>query len=159
VETEGPIAGFTLKIDVFVTNAALAEVQKVLKEAGLTPVLQYGPKKTGEVIRLLTGSYSSQKAALEKIDALRRIKADSFFLRDKGGYKVYAGSYILEKGARSEQKRLASLGVKTTLEKASVNLPTYRLTAGTFGTREAADATASRLATRGLQARVVAIAP
>jgi outer membrane protein TolC len=159
VETEGPIAGFTLKIDVFVTNAALAEVQKVLKEAGLTPVLQYGPKKTGEVIRLLTGSYSSQKAALEKIDALRRIKADSFFLRGKGGFKVYAGSYILEKGARSEQKRLASLGVKTTLEKASVNLPTYRLTAGTFDTREAADATASRLATRGLQARVVAIAP
>jgi len=158
-DAEGPIAGFTLKIDVFVTNAALAEVQKVLKEAGLTPVLQYGPKKTGEVIRLFAGSYSSQRVALEKIDALRRIKVDSFFLKDKGGYKVYAGSYILEKGARSEQKRLASLGVQTTLEKATVNLPTYRLTAGSFGSREAADETASRLASRGLHSTVVAIAP
>lgn len=158
-DAKGTRTGFTLKIDVFVTNAALAEVQKALMEAGLTPVLEYGPKKTGEVIRLLTGSYPSQKAALNRLDALRRIKADSFILRDKGGFKVYAGSYLLEKGARSEEKRLAYLGVKSTLEKATVNLPTYRLTAGRFGTREAADATASRLATRGLQARVVAIVP
>jgi outer membrane protein TolC len=156
---EKQTAGYTLKIDIFVTNAALAEVQKVLKKAGLTPVLEYGPKKKGDVLRLLAGSFSSQKVARERLDALRRIKADSFFLRDKGGYKVYAGSFLIEKGARSEQKRLASLGVETTLEKATADLPTYRLTAGSFGTREAADEMTSRLASQGLKATVVAVAP
>jgi hypothetical protein len=148
---------YTLKFGEYVLSSAMADAKKMIKDSGLLPVVIPGPKKVMPMIRLSIVEYTDQKSALKELDRLRKAKVDGFMLMNRGKYHVYAGSYFDQKGAALEQRRLASLGIKSNLQRKSVPVPTFLLTAGSFPTREAALEGAMKLGKQGGQAVVMEI--
>jgi hypothetical protein len=149
-------AGYMLQVGEYVVKMAMNEAVKKVKNAGMEPVVEPGPKKKEPMVRLYVGEYPSQTAARKEVDKLHAAKLDGFFLTEGGRkYQVYAGSFSDEKGAAREMKRCASLGITTALKPALVAVPTYLLTAGNFPNRVAALAKALELERQGLNPVVI----
>ena len=142
---------YTLRIGEYVTPQAMEKATRKIKKAGLEPLVEQGAKKKGPIIRLSVGDYPTPEAAKKLLNKLREAKVDGFSLL--GGdkrYHVYVGSYSDEKSAAEEGSRLATLGIKPSMKRVVVPVPTFRLTAGSFPTRAAAMAGAEVLEKQGV---------
>jgi cell division protein FtsN len=76
-------------------------------------------------------------------------------MKENGKVAVYAGSYLHEKGAVAEQKRLAGKGVNLSIKTANVMIQISKLTAGSYSSSEDARKEADRLKKQGIIVRVI----
>ena len=147
---------YTLQIGEFVAKSAMEDTKRKIRNAGLTSVVEPGPKKKGPMTRLYVGEYPSQEAARKELHKLRAAKIDGFFLMDEDKkFHVYAGSFTDEKRAEKERWRIAARGLEMSLEQVVVAVPTYLLSAGSFPTRVAALAMALELERQGVNSVVL----
>ncbi len=145
---------YTLLIGVYVMKKSMTPEKSKLTSAGLEPNVSKGPKKMEPMNRLFIGRFDSYpEAALEK-NKLAKATTDAFILPENGKFAVYAGSYFEKKRAVSEHEKLAKSGLKSEIVQTKVPVNTFRLTAGSFATKELADKEAQRLKTLGLTALV-----
>jgi cell division septation protein DedD len=147
--TSGP---WTVTIGTYVLEEALAADMARARKAGLETVVQQGNRRKSTMNRLLLGEYADRTTAQAELDKLKRFTADAFILESGGKFSVYAGSYLLDARAGSEKERLADAGIKLTLKRAEVALPSKSLTAGTFSDRKAAEAAVKKLKDLGIKA-------
>lgn len=146
-KTVGP---WTVVVGLYVVEETLAEDMAKVKKAGLTPVMTSGPKRPVAMNRLFYGEYTSKEQAQQAVEMLRRTAGSGFSMQRGEKHEVYAGSYAVLSGAESEQKRLATSGVKVVIRKAQVPLASRKLTAGTFTDRKAAIDVQKKLKTAGI---------
>lgn len=150
---------YTLRIGEYVVVDSMAADKEKAQDAGLTPVVKQGPKKKEPMVRLYLGEFADQESARRELAKLREATVDGFVLNEGGKYRVYAGSYFVEGRAAKERDRIAAKGVKLTLRKSAVAVPTYILTAGKFSNRDDAVKMAAKLKQKGLRPVVVENAP
>lgn len=148
VAATGP---YTLRIGEYVVPSAMDKDKDRVRNAGLTPVVREGSKKKEPMVRLLLTEAADQEGARRELARLKDATVEGFILNEGGTYRVYAGSYFVAERARREQARLASLGIKVTLRKASVSVPTLVLTTGTYETKDEALKVAAALKKAGLR--------
>ncbi|WP_298273290.1 SPOR domain-containing protein [Geobacter sp.] len=155
-KSEGGETGeFTLRIGEYVVADAMERDKEKVQDSGLTPVVKQGAKKMEPMIRLYLGEFADRESAGRELAKLKDATVDGFVLKEGGKFVVYAGSYFLHGRAVKEQQRLAALGIKPSLRKTSVSVPTLVLTAGKFTKREDAVKTAAKLKQKGLRPIVV----
>jgi cell division protein FtsN len=154
-QSTGPEKGkYTLLIGVYVMKKSMAPEKAKLKTAGLKPGISKGPKKLEPMNRLLIGSFDSYSEASLESKKLAKATEDAFILPEKGKFAVYAGSYFEKGRAISEHDRLTKAGLKSEIVQTKVPVNTFKLTAGSFASRELADKEALRLKKLGLAASV-----
>lgn len=146
---------YTLRVGEYVVATAMEKDKVKVREAGLTPVVKQGVKKKEPMIRLFFGEFADQETARKELQRLHDATVEGFVLKEGGAYQVYAGSYFAQERAIKEQERLAGLGFRLTLRKASVAVPTFLLTAGKYGSRDGALKDAARLKKKGLAPSVI----
>jgi outer membrane protein len=142
---------YTLKIGEYRTKAQAAMVAEKIKGTGLTATVKQGPKKAKTLTRLYVAEFSDNESALNELKKLRDSTTQGFILREKGKYVLYASSHADKKNALQEQTKLAQRGISTSLRSATVSVSTFLLTAGSFSTREAAQAGADQLKSVGIK--------
>jgi cell division protein FtsN len=146
---------YTLAIGTYVLEKSMAADKAKLKKAGLAPAVKKGDMKQEPMTRLYLATYPNYDEAAAALKQLRQSSGDGFFLPEGDRYAVYAGSYFQESRAAVEQDRLSGKGIKTVMRKVKVPVPTYRMTAGSFSTREDAVQAVARLKKSGIRAAVI----
>jgi len=146
---------FTLKIGEYLASE-LASVKKKIVLSGLVPVVRDNLKLEKHVFRLFVGNYPDSMAAKKALEPLAKTHSSTFILKNAAhGYDAYASSFFTPERAETEQKRLAARGISLSLKKASVSLPAFEVTAGSFSTREAAEEWADKLREQGLEVEIL----
>jgi hypothetical protein len=147
---------YSLDMGEYVVKSAMADAEKKLRKMGQVPVVEEGPKRKEPMIRLYAGGFPNLEAAKKQQEKLRANNVECFILleRDRKSH-LYAGSYSDQNAAAKQQKRLADLGIKVSLKKVVVSVPTFHLTAGSFPTRGAALEVAAELEKQGVKSVVV----
>ncbi|MGB4599842.1 MAG: SPOR domain-containing protein [Trichlorobacter sp.] len=146
-KTGGP---WTLVVGAYVVEERLATDMAKVKDAGLNPAMTSGPRRMTTMHRLKYGEYTDREVARQAVELLRKQAGDGFSLQNGGKYEVFAGSYAQQDSAQAEQQRLSAAGIKLTVQKVQVVVPTRKLTAGTFTNRPAAEAALKKLKQAGV---------
>ncbi|HEX9080487.1 MAG TPA: SPOR domain-containing protein [Desulfuromonadaceae bacterium] len=153
-----PAAGkgsYTLLIGEFAIDGDVRNDKAKLKKLGVSQVQGKRAQRPVTMHRLFLAEFDSHYAADQELQKLAKATGSAFILEEKGKFSVYAGSYLRQKGAASEQKRLAGKGFKLGIKTAKVMMPLTRLTAGSFASSADAEKEASRLKGHGIRAKVV----
>ncbi|MBC7962618.1 MAG: TolC family protein [Steroidobacteraceae bacterium] len=146
---------YTLEIGEFSSKTVMADAIAKIKSIGLVPQVKQGSQKVEQVIRLFYAAFTSQLQAQKALKKVQLFMANGFIqMNEKQRHAVYAGSFIDQKSALLEQKRLAGHGIKVRPEKASASLPTFTISAGNILGREAALEYMNRLEHLGLKSVV-----
>ena len=143
---------WTVVAGLYVVEETLAADLPKVKKAGLTPLMTSGPKRPVSMHRLFYNEYADKDKARQAVEMLRSKAGDGFSVQRGDKHEVYAGSYAVQSGARSEQQRLAAAGINVTIRKSQVPLASRKLTAGTFTDRKAAEEALKKLKGAGIAA-------
>ncbi len=146
---------YTLAVGTYVLEKSMATDKVKVKKAGLSPAVHKGEATQEPMTRLYLATYANYDEAAAALKKLRKSTGDGFFMPEGDRYTVYAGSYYLEGRAAGEQDRLNAKGIKTVMKKVNVPVPTYRMTAGSFATREDARQALLRLKKLGIRAAMI----
>jgi cytoskeletal protein RodZ len=146
---------FALLVGEFAVDKEMKSTRAKLKKLGVTPVHEKKVEKLQTMHRLFLADFDSHYAADIELQKLAKVCSSTFILEQNGRYAVYAGSYLHERGAAAEQKRLAGKGFKLGIKTAKVMVPVKRVTAGSFSSSPDALNEASRLNKQGITARVI----
>lgn len=146
---------FTLQVGEFAIDKEMKNTRAKLKKLGVTPIHEQKIEKLQTMHRLFLADFDSHYAADMELQKLAKVSSSTFILEQNGRYAVYAGSYLHERGAAAERKRLAGKGFKLGMKTAKVMVPVKRVTAGSFSTSADALNEASRLKKQGITARVI----
>jgi len=146
---------YTLLAGEFVSERETKNARLKLEKQGITNFHVRKIIKSESMHRLFLADFDSHDAADTELRKLRPNTNSAFIMNENGRYAVYAGSYLHERGAAAEQKRLARKGVKLTLKMVKVSLPINELTAGSFPGGEDAKKEANRLKKKGIVVRVI----
>jgi len=141
---------WTLVVGSYLVEERLAADMAKVKKVGLTPVMTSGQRRVNTMHRLKYGDYANREAAQQAVELLKRKAGDGFSIQKAGKYEVFAGSYAQLESAQAEQQRLASAGLKLTIQKTQVGVPTRKLTAGTYTDRAAAEVALKKLKQAGV---------
>ena len=152
----GSDVSYTLELGEYVGKSTLAGAKRLVKKAGLTPLVGPGPKRTETMLRILVGEFTDQGSAQKLQKRLAGVRASHFILKDQHGiYRVFAGSYSDHAAAVTEQKRLTARGIGSELREVTVPVPTFLLTAGRFPDEKSASDKLAELEQLGLQGKVL----
>lgn len=154
VKTAAHQGAYTVHVGEFAATQNLKRLRAKLKKLGVAPVRQKKIDKPELMHRLFLATFDNRDAADAEMRKLQQKTSAAFILEENGKYAVYAGSYLIKKGAVAEQRRLARKGAKLTLKTAKVTIPIIQVTAGFFSSREDAQKVANRLKNQGVLARV-----
>jgi outer membrane biosynthesis protein TonB len=146
---------YTLLADEFASDRETEKARLKLEKQGITDVKVRKINKEETMHRLFLADFDSHEAAAAEMRKLQPQTGSAFILKEKGRYALYAGSYLHERGAAAEQKRLAGKGVKLTLKSVMVSLPISKVTAGSYPSSEDAQKEATRLKKKGIVVRVI----
>ena len=147
---------YTLELGEYVGKSTLAGAKRLVKKAGLTPLVGPGPKRTETMLRILVGEFTDQGSAQKLQKRLAGVRASYFILKDQHGiYRVFAGSYSDHAAAVTEQKRLTARGIGSELREVTVPVPTFLLTAGRFPDEKSANDKLAELEQLGLKGKVL----
>jgi cell division protein FtsN len=149
--------GYTLLAGEFASERETENARLKLERQGITDVSVRKSKKDETMHRLLLADFDSHEAAAKELRRLQPETGSAFILNENGRYALYAGSYLREKGAAAEQKRLAGKGFKLTLKTVIVSLPVSEVTAGSYAGSEEAKKEANRLKKKGIVVRVIKV--
>jgi cell division protein FtsN len=137
-----------------VEEALAADIVKV-KNAGFNPLLTSGPKRPATMHRLIYAEYDSRDQAEDTVQQLSNQGVGSFLAGTGSGLEVVLGSYMLLSGAQEDQKRLAEAGITVVVKKALVQLPTRKLTVGTYTDQKTASNVLNKLKAAGISTSVM----
>jgi cell division protein FtsN len=146
---------YTLLAGEFASDRETEKARLRLVKQGITDVSVRKIKKDETMHRLFLADFDSHEAAAAELRKLLPQTGSAFILNEKGRYALYAGSYLHERGAAAEQKRLAGKGVKLTLKSVLIALPISEVTAGSYPAIEDAQKEATRLKKKGVVVRVI----
>lgn len=146
-KTGGP---WTVVVGNYVLEEKLAVDMARVKAAGLTPVMTSGQRHMTTMHRLKYADYADRDMALQAVELLKRTAGDGFALQRSGKHEVFAGSYAQLASAQAEQQRLAAAGIKVSIQKSQVGVPSRKLTAGTYTDRALAESTLKKLKQAGI---------
>lgn len=124
-----PAVAYRIVTNEIVSLQKADRIAEQLKKAGLGNVRKETGLAARPMNRLFVTGFSDRTAAGVELAKLRKSSPGAFILPSGGKYELYAGSYDKEKGAESEKKRLEAQGFSLTLQKASVKVPAYHVTA------------------------------
>jgi len=141
---------WTVVVGNYVLEEKLAADMARVKAAGLTPVMTSGQRHMTTMHRLKYADYADRDMALQAVELLKRTAGDGFALQRSGKHEVFAGSYALLASAQAEQQRLAAAGIKVSIQKSQVGVPSRKLTAGTYTDRAFAESTLKKLKQAGI---------
>lgn len=141
---------WTLVVGSYVLEDRLAADMAKVKGIGLSPAMTSGQRHLTTMYRLKYGEYADQGTARQAVELLKNKAGDGFAIQKGGRHEVFAGSYAQLESARTEQQRLAAIGIKVGIQKSQVGVPTRKLTAGTFTNRAAADGALKKLKLAGI---------
>ncbi|GFO56812.1 hypothetical protein GMSM_38190 [Geomonas sp. Red276] len=148
---------FALDIEGDLAPSEAATVTAKLKQAGIGNVSKTSVQKSEAMHRLYLADFADHDEAKEELDRLKQVAPGAFMLKENGRYAVYAGSYLREGKAAVEQDRLFNKGVKLLLKSANIKVPVYRMRAGSFKDKAAADKAAAKLKGAGVTAKAVKV--
>lgn len=143
---------WTVVVGNYVLEDSMAKDLARIKGAGLEGVVKDVGRKKTAMNRLRAGDYQTRAEAMAELDKLKQYTSDAFMLEQGGTFSVYAGSYLAAARAVAEKERLASAGLKLTVQHTEVSIPSKSLTAGTFNDKKAADAALKKLKRLGFKA-------
>lgn len=146
---------FTLLIGEFALDRDFKACLTKLKKLGITPIQGKNIEKVEIMHRLFLADFDTHHAAEMELQKLRKVTSSAFILEQNRRYALYAGSFLYQRGAALEQKRLAGKGIKLSLQTAKVKLPINRVTTGSFTSSAAAHKEADRLGKQGIIAKVI----
>jgi hypothetical protein len=152
VERQG---AFTLLIGEFALDRDMKSCRTRLKKLGITPIQGMKVEKLENMHRLFLMDFDTHYAAEIQLKKLRKVSASAFILGQNRHYALYAGSFLHQKGAILEQKRLAEKRIKLDMQTAKVKIPYNRMTAGSYASSADAQKVASRLRKQGIIAKVI----
>jgi cell division septation protein DedD len=141
---------WTVVVGSYVLEEKLAADMARVKAAGLTPVMTSGQRHMTTMHRLKYADYADRDTAQQAVELLKRTGGDGFVMQKAGKYEVFAGSYAQLTSAQAEQQRLANAGIKVSLQKSQVGVPSRKLTAGTYTDRKVAESTLKKLKQAGI---------
>lgn len=141
---------WTVVVGSYVLEEKLAADMARVKAAGLTPVMTSGQRHMTTMHRLKYADYADRDTAQQAVELLKRTAGDGFVMQKAGKYEVFAGSYAQLTSAQAEQQRLANAGIKVSLQKSQVGVPSRKLTAGTYTDRKVAESTLKKLKQAGI---------
>jgi len=147
-------AAFALELG----DLAESEVNSVLaklKQAGIGNVVKSKTHKGELMHRLFLADFADRNEAVEELERLKQTAPDAFMLKENGRYAVYAGSYMRDAKAASEQTRLQAKGVQLLPKTANLPVTVLNVRAGAFANQAAADKAVKSLKKAGLTAKVV----
>jgi hypothetical protein len=148
---------FALLVGEFAVDKEMKNTRAKLKRLGVTPVHEKKIEKLQTMHRLFLADFDSHYAAGMELQKLAKVCSSTFILEQNGRYAVYAGSYLHERGAAAEQKRLAGKGFKLGMKTAKVMVQVKKMTAGSFSSSADARNEATRLKKQGITAKVIKI--
>jgi len=152
------VAAYALEITGDLAESEVASVLVKLKQAGIAHVVKSKQLKGEPMHRLFLADFANRDEALEELERLKLATADAFLLKENGRYAVYAGSYLREAKANSEQSRLQAKGVQLLLKSATTPVPVFKVRAGAFANQAGAERAAKSLKKAGLSFQVVKLA-
>ncbi|GFO57852.1 hypothetical protein GMST_01770 [Geomonas silvestris] len=152
---KAPAAAYALQINDDLAESEVNSAVAKLKKAGITQVVKTKSQKGELMHRLFLADFANRDEALEELERLKLAAPDAFMLKENGRYAVYAGSYLRETKATSEQNRLQAKGVQLLPKTATLPVAVYKLRAGAFADTAAAEKAAKSLKKAGLDAGVV----
>ena len=147
---------FALLVGEYPRDESLQKVRTQLKRQGIKPVQETQVKSVRKMNRLFVAEFGDRAAAEAEQAKLAKLTSDSFIMREEGSFRVYAGSYLMEKRVAAEKTRLAQKGVAVSVQKIDLPIVTIRVTAGKFASKSDADAAAGKLRKSGIPAKVLA---
>jgi len=164
-ETEMPKASakpgaftYSLEITGDLLESEMGNVMAKLKRVGITQVVKTRLRKGEPMHRLFLADFASRDEALEELGRLKLAAPDAFMMTENGRYALYAGSYLHEGKAASEQDRLYAKGVQLLLKKATASVAVLKVRAGSFADQAGADKAARALKKARLPVKVVKVA-
>jgi hypothetical protein len=146
---------YTLLAGEFASERETEKARLKLEKQGISNVSVRKSKKAETMHRLFLADFANREAADAELRKLQPQTGSAFILNENGRHALYAGSYLHERGASREQKRLARKGVKLTLKTVKVSLPVSEVTAGSFAGSEEANKEAIRLKRKGIVVKVI----
>jgi hypothetical protein len=146
---------FTLLVGEFALDRDMKACRIKLKKLGITTIQGKKIEKVEIMHRLFLADFDTHHAAEMECQKMRKVTASAFILEQNRRYALYAGSYLHQRGAAMEQKRLASNGFKLSMQTAKVKIPINRMTAGSFTCSADAQKEASRLVKQGIIVKVI----
>lgn len=149
------VGAYALEINGDLAESEVTSATAKLKQAGIAHVVKTKSQKGEPMHRLFLADFANRDEALEELERLKLAAPDAFMLKENGRYAVYAGSYMREAKAASEQNRLQAKGVQLLPKTATLPVAVYKLRAGAFADQAAADRAAKTLKKHGLTASVV----
>ena len=141
---------WTVVVGSYVLEEKLAADMARLKAVGLTPVMTSGQRHMTTMHRLKYADYADRDTALQAVELLKRTAGDGFAIQKSGRHEVFAGSYAQLASAQAEQQRLSAAGIKVSILKSQVGVPSRKLTAGTFTDRRVAESTLKKVKQAGI---------
>jgi len=148
---------YTLAVGEYANERELQRARAKLEKLGIAQVDTQKIKKPVIMHRLFLAEFDNHKSADAELRKLQQVTGSAFMLEEKGRYAVYGGSYLHERGAVAEQKRLAGKGVKLGIKTVNVMIQISKLTAGSFPSDEEARKEAHRLEKQGIVAQVIKV--
>jgi cell division septation protein DedD len=148
-------AAYTLEINGDLAESEIAPVLAKLKQAGITHVVKSTSQKGEPMHRLFLADFANRDEALEELERLKLAAPSAFMLKENGRYAVYAGSYLREAKAATEQIRLQAKGVQVLPKSATTPVAVTRVRAGAFADQAGADKALKALKKTGLTAKAV----
>ncbi len=148
---------YTLAVGEFANERELQRARAKLEKLGIAQVDTQKIKKPEIMHRLFLAEFDNHKSADAELRKLQQVTGSAFMLEEKGRYAVYGGSYLHERGAVAEQKRLAGKGVKLGIKTVNVMIQISKLTAGSFPSDADARKEAHRLEKQGIVAQVIKV--
>lgn len=148
---------YTLVVGEFANEQELERARAKLGKLGIAQVDTQKIIKPEIMHRLFLAEFDNHKSADAELRKLQLVTGSAFMLEEKGRYAVYGGSYLHERGAVAEQKRLAGKGVNMSLKTVNVMIQISKLTAGSFPSDADARKEAHRLENQGIVAQVIKV--
>ncbi len=155
VSKQQPLASFTVQVGALLLKSSVKELENKLAGLGYEPFFREG--STNAMMHYLSVGPFAQRS--EAQDALARIRKAGYegnlANRSGGGAVIFAGSFLLEKNARTVMDGIRRLGYPVRLTKKETRMPMTFVRVGKFSTKDRAVEMRAELQRKGFDAIVV----
>jgi cell division septation protein DedD len=157
-KTKKPVlksGSYTLLIGEFPEGKVTEGISTRLKKLGVSPVHVDHVKKLHPMYRLFLANFDDHATADKELQKVRQQAPGVFITKENEKFSVYAGSFLNNKKAVAEQKRLALENIKLIIQTTQVSVSLTRVTAGSFRDGGAATMKARLLQKQGFHVKAI----
>ncbi|MDD2539526.1 MAG: SPOR domain-containing protein [Desulfuromonadaceae bacterium] len=143
---------WSLIVGNYVLEEDLAAEMGRVRKAGFKPTIEPSSHIKTTMNRLLISEFNDRATAQSSLKKLSGYTSDAFVMEQGGKFAVYAGSYLQSDAANTEKERLKAAGFTVAIKRASIAIPSQRLSIGPFKNKKTADSALLRLKSAGIKA-------